>query len=455
MEAVMERPWVRVAELAEAGDLEGLDGFLASLPPGDAGRMLAHLSEDQTRQVLTLLAPARAAILIEAIAEQQAGQVLELLAPSDAAAIVHELASDDQVDVLAHMDEDQAAAVLERLDTDEARAVRSLARYAPTEAGGLMATEVVAYPEHATVRSVLADLERNAERFAGFQVQYMYVTAKGRRLLGVLRLRDLVLAARDTRLGALMIPDPVRVRDDMSLDALDDLFDRHPYYGIPVVGNRDQLLGVVQQTDVREAIDERSQNDHMKARGIISEELRTMPLAGRAGRRLSWLSANVVLNVIAASVIAFYQDTLTAVIALAVFLPILSDMSGCSGNQAVAVSLRELTLGLIRPADALRVWLKEVSVGSLNGLALGALLGGAAWLWKGNPYLGLVVGGAMMLNTIVAVSVGGLVPLVLRRLRVDPALASGPILTTVTDLCGFLLLLGLATSFLPQIVAAG
>ena len=144
-----------------------------------------------------------------------------------------------------------------------------------------------------------------------------------------------------------------------------------------------------------------------------------------------------------------YQDTLSAVIALAVFLPIVSDMSGCSGNQAVAVSLRELSLGIVRAKDVFRVWRQEVSVGIINGLALGLMIALVAFLWKANPWLGLVVGGALTLNTIIAVSIGGTVPLILRRLNVDPAIAAGPILTTVTDMCGFALVLGLATAFLP------
>jgi magnesium transporter len=158
-----------------------------------------------------------------------------------------------------------------------------------------------------------------------------------------------------------------------------------------------------------------------------------------------------VLNVLAASVIAMYQDTLSAVIALAVFLPIISDMSGCSGNQAVAVSIRELTLGLIRPYEFMRVVVKEGAVGMLNGLILGILLGLLAFIWKENVYLALVVGSALALNTVVAVLLGGLIPLALRALRLDPALASGPILTTVTDMCGFFLVLSFASALLPRL----
>ena len=178
-----------------------------------------------------------------------------------------------------------------------------------------------------------------------------------------------------------------------------------------------------------------------------------MPLWHRASRRLSWLSVNIVLNIIAASVIAFYQETLASVIALAVFLPIISDMSGCSGNQAVAVSMRELSLGLVRPTELIRVWLKELSAGVINGGVLGLLVAIVAVLWKGNPYLGVVVGVSLFANTVIAVSIGGTVPLILKRFGFDPAVASGPLLTTVTDMCGFFLVLGLATLMLPLLLA--
>ena len=133
------------------------------------------------------------------------------------------------------------------------------------------------------------------------------------------------------------------------------------------------------------------------------------------------------------------------------FLPIISDMSGCSGNQAVAVSIRELSMGLLRPQDAWRVFWKEAWIGVMNGAVLGLLLGLVAGLWQGNVYLGAVVGGALALNTLVSVVLGGLVPLLLRRMKVDPALASGPILTTVTDMCGFFLVLSLAGMVLDKI----
>jgi magnesium transporter len=160
---------------------------------------------------------------------------------------------------------------------------------------------------------------------------------------------------------------------------------------------------------------------------------------------------NIVLNIIAASVIALYQETLAAAITLAVFLPMVSDMSGCSGNQAVAVSMRELSLGLVRPKELFWVLAKEVKVGIINGLVLGLLLGGVAYLWKGNPWLGLVVGGSLAANTLVSVSLGGMLPLLLKRFNLDPALVSGPLLTTVTDMCGFFFVLSFASVVLLKL----
>jgi len=169
----------------------------------------------------------------------------------------------------------------------------------------------------------------------------------------------------------------------------------------------------------------------------------------RSMRRLGWLSVNIVLNILAASVIAFHQDTLSAVIALAVFLPIISDMSGCSGSQAVAVSMRELDLGFTKPWEIWRVLGKEASVGVINGVVLGLVLGIVGWLWQGNLMLGAIVTVSLAVNTLVAVCCGGTIPLVLRGLGQDPALASGPILTTITDMSGFFLVLTLARAVLP------
>jgi magnesium transporter len=452
MEEFETRPWIHLETLVAAGDARALEQFIAALSPGDTARAFANLPHDVQQAALTLLAPVHSAAAIVEMPQSQAAELVERLPSDDAAAIVSQLPSDERADLLSAIEESQTEAILAQMPREAAEITRELASHEADRAGGLMITEYLSYADDATVLDVLDDLRANAERYATYDVQYAYVVAPDRRLVGVLPLRDLLLAHRGARVSSVMIRDPRHLAVETPLDELREFFERYPYFGVPIVSPAGALVGVVRRADVREALETRAGRDHLKSQGIVGgEELRTMPVLRRSARRLSWLTVNVVLNLIAASVIAVYQETLTAVIALAVFLPIISDMSGCSGNQAVAVSIRELTLGLVRPIDAVRVWLKEISVGILNGAVLGVLVAAAAWLWKGNPALGAVVGGAMAVNTIVAVSIGGVVPLALKRASVDPALASGPILTTVTDMCGFFLLLSLATAFLPYL----
>lgn len=319
-------------------------------------------------------------------------------------------------------------------------------------AGDLMIEEYLAYPQDARVEDVLDDLREKAEQYVNYDVQYAYVLADDR-LVGVLRLRDLLLSPRSMPIVLIMIAEPIHVHRNTKLEELKRVFDRHPLFGIPVTDDQHHMIGVVRRANVEKAFQEGTNRAFLKFMGIVGgEELRNMPFRQRSMCRLSWLGMNVFLNVIAASVIAWNQDTISAVISLAVFLPIISDMSGCSGNQAVAVSMRELMLGLVKPAQVLRVLSKELTVGLFNGFVLGVMLGTLAYLWKGSPVLGLVVGAALALNTVVAVSLGGVIPLVLRRLNQDPALASGPILTTMTDMCGFFFVLSFARLALPWLV---
>ncbi len=451
-EPTSERPWEDLGRLAATGDGELLHRALEALPASEAARALSRMSDEGQAGILAALEPAAAADLMERLADVQAADVLEELDPAGAAAILHELASNDQADLLAELDRADAEAILAEMEPGEASSVRALAAYPGDVAGGLMATEYLAFDAGATAGAVVDDLRRHAETYADYQVQYVYVLDGGGRLLGVLPLRDLLLSRAATPLWELMIPEPLAVADDAGLDEVRQVFEDHHYLGVPVVDGERRLVGLIRRGDVQEALAERAGDDYRKAQGIVGgEELRSMPTLRRAGRRLSWLSVNILLNVAAASVIAFYQDTLAAVIALAAFLPIISDMSGCSGNQAVAVTMRELALGLVQPRELVRTLGKEVTVGLLNGAALGLLLGLVAWLWRGNAWLGLVVGGALALNTVVAVSIGGTVPLLLKRLGKDPALASGPILTTITDLCGFLLALSFASALLARL----
>lgn len=446
-------PWRELPEIALSENSEAIEEFLDNLEPAERTLAVSRLSGEAREKLLETVDPAEAAEIVECLPESQVLEAFGIMPAGAAAKIVEELPSHHAADLIGELETKCAEAILDGMAPADANDIRSLAEYDDDVAGGLMIAERLAYDGTTPTGDVVADLQSNAERYKDYDVQYVYVTDAAGRLKGVLYLRSLLLTPPWQNIEEIMLAEPLFALDTATTEDLHTLFDTISIHAIPVVDEQRHLLGVIQRSALEERLAERSESDYRLTQGIVGgEELRTMPLAIRARRRLSWLSVNVVLNVIAASVIAANEETLSQVIALAVFLPIISDMSGCSGNQAVAVSMRELSLGLVRPNEIVRTALKEVSVGAINGIALGILVGLAAWGYSGTPWLGIVVGTALFLNTMLAVLIGGCVPLALKRFGVDPALASGPLLTTVTDMCGFFLVLTFAGAVLPKLL---
>ena len=444
-------PWDELREGIIAGDDAALENLVNDLSSEERRRAFSRLSEAEQTNVIETLNSQQAASVIECLPDVQSANILGKLDPEVSADIVENLPADVSSSLLQDLKESED--ILDELDDSaEAENLRELSAYHPQTAGALMHSEVVAFPENFTVGQLLDGLRDRPESLSDQDVQYIFTMDGDEKLSGVLRLRDLIVTPRSKPIAEIMIPDPVSVTVDTVLEELDKVFEERKFVGLPVVTAEGTLRGVISRADVNEAHAEHSAGDYLAASGIVGgEELRSMPLLLRCFRRLSWLAPNIALNLIAASVIAMYESTIQSVIALAVFLPIVSDMSGCSGNQAVAVSMRELTLGLLRPTEFLRVIWKEGLLGIINGTILGILLGTIAAIWKDNIWLGLVIGGALALNTVLSVLLGGIVPLIMKRLKIDPALASGPILTTCTDMCGFFLVLNIAAAMMSKL----
>ncbi|MEM9828554.1 MAG: magnesium transporter [Planctomycetota bacterium] len=447
-----ERPWETLVDLAQQGDHHAVNQQVSECTASDQAYLIAHLDESEVESVVGALTPTAAAELISHLSETQAAGLLANLEADAAAAILRELPADEQADILADLSDHQSEAILGEFPASEAEQVRVLAAYDENVAGGLMTRDLLKLSVDSTIAEAIGRIGETLDELGDDDIRYGYVVDGDDRLVGVLPMQNLLFVKRSTRVADSMIANPKTVRDSASLDELIDLFDVHHFLGIPVTDEEGRLCGVVHRDRVNRAEGEVAESAYLKSQGIVGgEELRTMPVAVRSRRRLSWLSVNILLNIGAASVVALFQETLQSVIALAVFLPIISDMSGCSGNQAVAVSMRELSLGLIRPTEVLRVWLQEMSVGLVNGLALGLLVALAGYIYQGNVWLGGVVGIALFVNTIVAVSIGGTVPLIVKRFGFDPAIASGPLLTTITDMRGFFLVLGMASQIIERL----
>jgi len=449
-----EIPLEKLETALESADESRVAQLVENMSSQETLRQMSLLHEDDRDQLLTMLTPEAAAELIEEAPAEMAVAMIEGLDSIVAARIMEELNSDIQADIVQEMEPDSAEALLSEMAPDDVEDVRKLSQYDADTAGGLMELDAFAFGLDDTVGTILKRMISSDDEFDRHRGQHPYVVDREGKLLGVISLRNLLRNKRSTPISSIMVPS-LSVTPQMSQDELEQFFDEHDaFLGAPVVDDNGLLLGFVSRISVAEAELERVEQES-RSRQQVADELRSMPTWIRSRRRLAWLSSNIVLNIIAASVISAYEETLAAVIAIAVFLPMVSDMSGCSGNQAVGVSMRELALGLTRPSDLFHVLRKEFSVGIINGIVLGILIGIVAWVWKDNAYLGLVIGLALSVNTLIAVSIGGTVPLILKGFGVDPAVASGPLLTTVTDMAGFFLVLSLASLFMPQLLAAG
>ncbi len=450
-DAVANESWEQIRLLVTARDSDGLAAYLDLLNPGQVARAFTRLNEAEQHDVLVLLGPEEAADLIEELSDTQGSDLVEMLAAKEAAAIIDEMESNHRADILGEMDEDDAEAILRAMDPEEAKDARLLLEYHEETAGGIMMTEFVTYGQGTLVGEVIQDLRANAERYSDFGVQYAYVNSKRGTLVGVLRLRDLILAPAETPLQELMIVNPIYVLVDTPLDELTQLFDRYLFYSVPVTDMEHRMVGVVHRAEAEEALGEGIEKSLMRFGGIIGgEELRSMPTRERVTRRMVWLGINLPLSMMAAAVIPLFESTVVSFPILLFFIPIIGNLCGCSGNQAVAVSIRELTLGLIQPTDIFRVLRKEVQIGLINGGVLGTIVVLVAFgldRVQGYqvPVLALFVGLAFLLNTVLAVCIGGVIPLLIRRMKADPALGAPPIQTTLTDMFGLFLMLALAT----------
>lgn len=322
--------------------------------------------------------------------------------------------------------------------------------YAPDTAGGIMGAEFIAVAENLQVGEAIEKIRASSPRDG--KATYVYVVDNENRLKGVLFLRDLVFSPANKTLQELIRSEIVTVPAEMDREEVVRLFQKYRLLALPVVDSARHLLGTIVASDIPRVIEEEATEDILKVAGIGGgEESFKTPFTGSIKRRLPWLILNIFLDCLAVSVIAYFEKTLQEVIALAVILPIISDMGGNVGIQTVSLAVRELATGEISFNDFWKIVGRELGVGFFNGFVLGMVLCGIGYFWKGNIVLGLVAGLALWVNTIIAGIVGAALPLIIKRRGLDPATASGALLTTVTDLSGFFLTLSLATQLIQYL----
>lgn len=429
-------------EAVEARDAGRLDRLLDPLHAADIADLLEQVDPRDRRALLALWKGGVDGDILSELDERLREEVIEGLTPGELALAVQDLETDDVVDLVEDLDAEGRSEVLAALPAGERIAVEKALAYPEYSAGRLMQSEVVRAPSHWTVGDAIDFLRSGAT----LPDQFYHVVLVDPRLkpAGHVTLGRILSSRRDVRLRDIA-EDSFRtfhVEDDQGDVAR--AFERYHLISAPVVDDEDRLVGVVTIDDAMTVLDEEHEEDILRLAGV-GEGALSDSVGATMRQRLPWLLVNLLTAGLAALVIAQFSGTIEALVALAVLMPIVASMGGNAGTQSLTVAVRALATRDLTRSNALRVVRREALVGLMNGLALAALLGAATMLLFGSPGLGAVIAAALVVNLFVASLAGTFVPLVLERLGVDPALASGTFVTTITDVVGFFAFLGLAS----------
>jgi magnesium transporter len=431
----------RMVELVRKGELALFIRRAHDLEPADLADVLTTLDERERVAVVQALPPELSSqALAEMPEEAHASETLAALDPGQAAEIVEELDDDDAADILGELDEARQEQILS--EVEHRSEVDRLLRYDEETAGGLMTTHMVTVPDTATAGQALEEIRRQAEEVEDFY--QVFVVDAEHRLVGTLPFKDLVVSRPERPVRAFLTDADIFVTPDLDQEEVARLMARYNMPSVPVVNEQGRLLGRVTFDDVIDVVEAETTEDLLKFGGVSPDEELGAGWRTSVRSRLPWLSVNLATAFLAGGVVYSFQHTIQRTLALAVWMPIIAGMGGNAGTQALAVTVRRLALGLIPVNVFTRVVGKEILVGITNGLVMGLAVGTVAALMGQGPRLGLVVFLAMSGNLMVAGFAGAFIPIVLERMGIDPAVASSIFVTTFTDVCGFILLLGLA-----------
>jgi magnesium transporter len=429
----------------DAQDVEGLRERAERTHPADLAAALRELPLDDRVAVFRQLDPEAAGAVLTELDDETLLALVQALERTEVAGILDRMPPDEAADVVETLPDDQAEQILEGMREEESEEVQILLQYGESTAGGIMTPEFVAVHEDMTVGQALDHVRKAATKEGIF---YVYVVDDHDHLVGEVPLRRLITADPATAVHAIRRDDVFSVGADTDQEEVARLVTRHGLLAVPVVSRDNRLLGTITVDDVIDVIHEEATEDIHRLAGVAADETIFDSPAKAIRRRLTWLLGYLPGAALVAGVVSLFEDTIAAVATLAVFMPMVGGMGGNAGIQTFTVIVRAMALGDLTLANTRKVLARELLVGVANGVGMGLVAGVIAFLWKGSPTLGIVLGIAMITNMVVAALAGTLIPVVLKRLRVDPAVATGVLVTTLTDCAGFLSFLGLATLML-------
>ena len=437
----------RLQELLQGDDVQPAIDLLDGMHPADQADVFEALDEDDQPKMLALLSGEGIAHLLSHLEDEQRRSVVDEMPRATLARVLDASDYDIAVDILRAIPPAEAVMTLSQMRT--AAEVTPLLGHADESAGGLMTRGYIAVHRDMTAGEAIDFLR--ATKPAAEEAYYLYVLDAANHLQGVVNLRQLIVSDPETRLEDVMEREPIAVAVETDQEEAANLMQHYRLRSLPVVDEEGVLSGVITSDDIIDVIQDEATEDMYYMAGLPGDDSLHAPLQVSARKRIPWLLVNLVTSFMAGGIVALFEGTIEKAAALAVFMPIIAAQSGNAGIQTVTIVVRGIALREMEADDAWRALRKEMALGVFRGVLFGVLVGGAAYLWQGEWAWGAVVGGAMLLNMVVAGLLGTLIPITLRALKLDPAIASGILLASITDILGFLMLLGFGALAISQL----
>ena len=425
---------------------QGLKKLIDDMRAADLADLIEHLDPDERLFMFKLLEPEGAGEVLVEIETPVQERILKGLDNQAISEIVEGLDSDDAADLVGDLPDERAREIIERVGDDVSEELEKLLPYAEDTAGGIMALEFVVVKADANVQDAIDTIREKRKEVEN--LYYIWVIDDFEKLVGVISLIDLVLEPMDRKISDIMNPEVISVHVDMDQEEVVQLVKKYDLVNIPVVDDSHQLVGRITHDDIIDAIEEEVDEDISLMAGVIDQEIAEESTLKISRARLPWLIVGLFGGILAAAVIKQFESSLEKVIALSFFFPVIMAMGGNTGTQAATVVVRGLATGDISLMNiGKRLWM-EMKVALVNALVCSILLGVIVGSWLSDYSLGSVVGLALVLIIVIAGVIGSAVPLTLKKLNIDPALATGPFVTTSNDILSLLVYLGLVTLFL-------
>ncbi|WP_170788256.1 magnesium transporter [Ruegeria lacuscaerulensis] len=435
-----------ITAILYAVDVDNRDKLVELMEPlhaADIADLLEQINPYDRAQLIRLYDKEFDGDILSELDEAVREEIIGILKPDVLADAVREMESDDVVDLLEDLEEPQQEAILDALEDSERIAAEQALSYPENSAGRLMQREVVMSPEHWTVGQAIDFMRANDD----LPEQFYYVVMVDPRLKPVAQvtLGKLMAARREVRLADLADEELHIIPVDQDEEDVAYAFNQYHLISAPVVDADGRLVGAITIDDAMVVLDEEHEEDILRLAGVSDESSISDSVADTSKRRLPWLAVNLCTAICASLVISQFEAAIDQLVALAILMPIVASMGGNAGTQSLTVAVRALATRDLTNANVMRVIRRELLVGLLNGLCFAIVLGTVGMMWFDSPMLGVVIGSALVVNMVIAGFAGTVVPVVLDRLGVDPALASGTFVTTTTDVMGFFIFLGLAS----------